>query len=200
MNLPNKLTVLRIILVPIFILFLLIDNIPHHYLISLLIFLIASITDHLDGQIARKRNLITDFGKFADPLADKILVMAAFICFIELNLIGAVAVILMIIREFMVTSVRLVSASSGKVIAANFWGKAKTVSQMIAILVVLLLQYFNELISMKLIVLPSAYNSFELESIFSIIGVTLIWISAILTIISGVIYMWDNRSFIKFAK
>ena len=194
MNLPNKLTLLRIILVPFFAAALLIDKIPHHYLIALLIFCVASITDMLDGKIARKHNMVTDFGKFADPLADKILVISAFACFIELDLVGAAFIILVLFREFSVTSIRLIAAENGKVVAANMWGKAKTVSQMIAIIVVLLNGYLLELSSMGVLNIPSA------EGIITIINTSLLWISAVLTVISGVIYIKDNFGFIKNAK
>ena len=151
MNLPNKLTVLRIILVPFYIFFLLMPGIPHHYLIALIIFAAASYTDHLDGKIARKYNMITDFGKFADPLADKIMILAALACFVQLGLTNAIVLTVIISREFMVTAMRLVASSKGKVVAANSWGKAKTVSQIIAVLIILILQYILELGNMKLI-------------------------------------------------
>ena len=195
MNLPNKLTLLRIILVPFFAAALLIDAIPHHYLIALIIFCAASITDMLDGKIARKYNMVTDFGKFADPLADKILVISAFACFIELDIVGAAFIILVLFREFSVTSIRLIAAENGKVVAANMWGKAKTVSQMIAIIVVLLNGWLLELSSMGVLKLGAGA-----ENIIGIINLSLLWISGVLTVISGVIYIKDNFSFIKNAK
>lgn len=195
MNLPNKLTLLRIILVPFFVLFLLLDAIPHHYLIALVIFAAASITDMLDGKIARKYNMVTDFGKFADPLADKILVISAFACFIQMDIVNAVFIILVLFREFTVTSIRLVAAEHGKVVAANMWGKAKTVSQMIAIIAVLLSGYIMELASMGMLNIPA-----DIQNIVSIVNQCLLWISAVLTVISGVIYIKDNFGFIKDAK
>ncbi len=197
MNLPNKLTMLRIILVPFYIFFMLMPVIPHHYLIAFIIFAAASYTDHLDGKIARKHNMITDFGKFADPLADKIMVLAALACFVQLGITNAVVLIIIISREFMVTAMRLVASGSGKVVAANVWGKAKTVSQIIAVLVILLLQYILELGNMGLV---SLGDISALSGIFYIIGSVLLWISAILTIISGVIYIVQNFEFIKNAK
>ena len=197
MNLPNKLTMLRIILVPFYIFFMLMPVIPHHYLIAFIIFAAASYTDHLDGKIARKQNMITDFGKFADPLADKIMVLAALACFVQLGITNAVVLIIIISREFMVTAMRLVASGSGKVVAANVWGKAKTVSQIIAVLVILLLQYILELGNMGLV---SLGDISALSGIFYIIGSVLLWISAILTIISGVIYIVQNFEFIKNAK
>ena len=138
MNLPNKLTVLRIILVPLMVAFLLCDF-QYHFWFAGIVFGVASITDFFDGQIARKQNLITNFGKFADPLADKILVISAFICFVDLHLVSSVPVIIIVFREFMVTSVRLIAAKSDKVIPANIFGKLKTVSQILAIVVVIFL-------------------------------------------------------------
>lgn len=201
MNTPNKLTVLRILLVPFFVLFLLWDGLPHHYLISGIIFAVASLTDMLDGRIARKNNQITDFGKFADPLADKILVISALVCYVELGLISSVAVILILFREFAVTSVRLVAVENGKVIAANMWGKAKTVSQMIAVIFIFVSQYFLELVDMNLIsslCIPASMDTLRLV----IYGCNnfFVWISVALTVISGIVYIRDNYSFIKKAK
>ncbi len=196
MNLPNKLTVLRIILVPFYMFFLLMPGIPHHYLIALIIFGAASYTDHLDGKIARKYNMITDFGKFADPLADKVMILAALACFIQLGLTNAVVLTVIVAREFMVTAMRLVASSKGKVVAANNWGKAKTISQIAAVLLVLILQYILELGTMKLINIDAA----SLSWIFGLVGEIALWISALLTIISGVIYIVQNFEFIKNAK
>ena len=192
MNLPNKLTLLRIILVPFFIAATLM-NFPFHYSVALLIFIIASITDMLDGKIARSRNLITDFGKFCDPLADKILVTSALLCFVQLGLCGAVPVIIVLFREFAVTSIRLLAATEGKVVAANIWGKVKTVSQIIAIILIYVLQVALDFLT--------AYMSADILSTCSLafywVGVAGIWISTIFCIISGIIYIWDNRKFIK---
>ncbi|MDE7389978.1 MAG: CDP-diacylglycerol--glycerol-3-phosphate 3-phosphatidyltransferase [Lachnospiraceae bacterium] len=199
MNLPNKLTLLRIILVPFFAAFLLLDGIPHHYLIALILFIVASITDMLDGKIARKHNMVTDFGKFADPLADKILVMAAFSCFVQQQIIGAAFLIIALFREFTVTSVRLVAAGSGKVVAANMWGKAKTVSQMIAIIAVLADLYLVELFSNGIITYPGGVLK-DFVGAVNVVNTILLWITAVLTVISGVVYIKDNFEFIKNAK
>lgn len=196
MNLPNKLTVLRILLVPFYIFFLLMPMIPHHYLIALLIFGAASYTDHLDGKIARKYNMITDFGKFADPLADKIMILAALACFVQLGLTNAVVLTVIVAREFMVTAMRLVASSKGKVVAANNWGKAKTISQIAAVLLILLLQYILELGALGAIRLDVG----GLTPVFGIIGEAALWISALLTVISGVIYIVQNFEFIRNAK
>lgn len=189
MNLPNKLTMLRIMLVPLFVAFLLIDVIPFGYLWALVTFIVASITDFLDGNYARKHNMVTDFGKFADPLADKILVMSAFCCFVEMGIIGSIPLIIVLFREFAVTSVRLIAATKGRVVAANIWGKAKTVSQIVAIIVTLLL----------MIILQISDNS-SLWSVFGIIINVVVWVSVILTVISGIVYLKDNADLYKTAK
>ena len=203
MNTHNKLTVLRMLLVPFFMASLLITSLPHRFLIAAVIFGIASLTDHYDGKLARKNGMITDFGKFLDPLADKVLVLSALVCFVQLGLTGSVVVMIIITREFMVTSVRLVAVESGKVIAANNWGKAKTVSQIVAILVVLVLQYLKELVEMNLIPQSFVASFVPVDGLFTafyVIGEIGLWISVVFTVISGVIYIWDNRDFIKQAK
>jgi CDP-diacylglycerol--glycerol-3-phosphate 3-phosphatidyltransferase len=195
MNLPNKLTLLRILLVPFFVAFLLIEQIPFSCLWALVVFIIASITDFLDGYIARKYNMITDFGKFADPLADKILVLGALLCFVQLGLCDCVAVIIVLFREFAVTSVRLIAAASGKVVAANIWGKVKTVTQMVAIIAILTFQSFLDII--KTIGVLSDEIFTLLSTILYISGESLIWISTFFAILSGIIYIIQNRQFIK---
>nr|WP_300409267.1 CDP-diacylglycerol--glycerol-3-phosphate 3-phosphatidyltransferase [uncultured Ruminococcus sp.] len=193
MNLPNKLTLLRIILVPFFIIAMLV-NFPFHYLVAGCIFGIASVTDTLDGKIARSRNLVTDFGKFADPLADKILVLTALVCFLQVGLLGsfgAIPVIIVLFREFAVSGIRLVAASSGKVVAANIWGKIKTVSQMVGISVIFVMQVVLEILgAMKV-------STGFVGEVFYYIGNGLIWISTVFTLISGIIYLKDNISFLK---
>ena len=190
MNLPNKLTVARIILVPFFVAALLI-NFPLNNLAALAIFGVASITDLLDGKIARKRGLVTDFGKFADPLADKILVISALLCFVQLGLCDCVAVIIVLFREFAVTSIRLIAASKGKVIAANIWGKVKTVTQMVAVICVLVMQTVLDIGELG-VCLPCC-----LRCIFLIIGEGLIWVSTFFALLSGVIYVAQNKQFIS---
>lgn len=195
MNLPNKLTVARVIMVPFFVLFLMNITIPHHIVIALGIFALASFTDHLDGRIARKRNLITNFGKFLDPLADKILVISALACFVALGWTNVWFLIVIMAREFMVSAVRLIAADNGKVVAANVWGKVKTISQMVAILVILILQYIQEL--MDLHIMPGFYGS---QTVFYIIGECFVGICVFFTIISGIIYLKDNWSLMKNSK
>ena len=193
MNLPNKLTLLRIILVPFFIIAMLV-NFPFHYLVAGCIFGVASVTDTFDGKIARSRNLVTDFGKFADPLADKILVLTALVCFLQVGLLGsfgAIPVIIVLFREFAVSGIRLVAASSGKVVAANIWGKIKTVSQMVGISVIFVMQVVLEILgAMKV-------STGFVSEVFYYIGNGLIWLSTVFTLISGIIYLKDNISFLK---
>lgn len=187
MNLPNKLTVLRICMTPFFLLALVL-NFPHHYLVALLLFATASITDMIDGNIARSRNLITDFGKFLDPLADKMLTTAAFLGFIKLGLGSGIVWItfIVLIREFLITSLRLISAGKGTVIAANIWGKAKTVSQMFAIIITMLGQYILSLVG----------DTVVLTAVVGAITDIALWISAVLTVVSGVVYVMQNAKFI----
>ena len=190
MNLPNKLTLTRIVIVPFFVAAMLIDF-PLHHLAALLLFIVASVTDMFDGKIARKQNLVTDFGKFADPLADKFLVLAALLCFVQNDLCDCVAVILLLLREFAVTSVRLLAASSGKVVAANIWGKVKTVTQMIAVIGIIAMQIIKDLCIFG-VTLPHGT-----DALFFIAGEILIWISTFFAMLSGIIYLLENREFIS---
>lgn len=187
MNLPNKLTVARLIMTPVFLLALLWDF-PHHDLVALALFSAASLTDYIDGQMARRKNLITDFGKFLDPLADKMLTTAAFLGFIERGIGVGIAWItfIVLIREFLITSLRLVSAGKGNVIAANIWGKAKTVSQMVAIIVAIAGQYFLSFFA----------DPGPLVTGITVITNIALWVSAVLTVISGVIYVMQNKKYI----
>lgn len=194
MNLPNKLTVVRIVLAPLFLILALVDF-PFHYLVAGLVFGIAALTDMLDGKIARSRGLITNLGKFLDPLADKMLTTAAFLVFAKTENINWWIWALMIIltREFMVTSVRLVAAKDGTVIAANFWGKLKTVTQFGAIIYELAALELSEwLVRFEV---PALFYQIPLG-----IGTALLWISVVLTAVSGVQYVWANRKFFKESK
>ena len=171
MNLPNKLTVLRVIMVPFFVFFMLTDvgGLANKW-IALVLFCVASLTDMLDGKIARARNLVTNFGKFMDPLADKLLVCSAMICMIPLGKLQAWFVIIIIAREFIISGFRLVAADNGIVIAASYWGKFKTVSQMFMIIVLIA----------------------DLGGVFDIVGTVLIWLSLILTVVSLIDYISKN--------
>ncbi len=178
MNLANKLTMLRIFLVPFFLVFMAIKEIPYGKEFATFIFVLAAITDQLDGYIARSRNQVTTFGKFMDPLADKLLVTAALISLVELHVIYTWVAVVIISREFAVSGLRTIAASEGKVIAASWWGKIKTVIQIVAI--VWALVFFKQ-------------NNYYLNLITSI----MIGLSVIVTIISGIDYFSKNKSVIK---
>jgi CDP-diacylglycerol--glycerol-3-phosphate 3-phosphatidyltransferase len=193
MNLPNKLTLMRIILVPFTIVAILIEF-PCHYLVALAFFGAASLTDMFDGKIARSRNLVTNFGKFCDPLADKILVISVLLCFLQCGLCDCVLIIVVLFREFAVSSVRLLAATEGKVVAANIWGKVKTVTQIIAIILIFVLQFTIEL--MSLVSLDSATINL-IGTVFFWVGESALWVSTLFCIISGIIYMIDNKQFIS---
>lgn len=186
MNLPNKLTLLRVILVPFFVFFMLTDILPFSPVIALVIFIAASVTDALDGHIARSRNLVTTFGKFLDPLADKVLVISALICLNSIGVIGAVPVIIIVAREFMVSGLRLVTANEGVVVAAGIWGKLKTAFTMVAEVAIMLGLCFG----------------FEGQAadIADIIYQVLIWIATVLTIISGGVYLKGYWKYIDSSK
>lgn len=179
MNLPNKITIFRVGMIPVFLVFMLVQEIPFHNYIATAVFVIACISDAVDGHLARKNNLVTNFGKFMDPLADKLLVCSALICFVELNYMPAWMVIIIIAREFIISGFRTVAADSGVVIAASYWGKFKTIVQMIAC-VMLIAQ------------LPFSWMDI-LEEIF-------IWLAVALTLISMLEYLWKNRKVIKDTK
>lgn len=213
MNIPNRLTLVRILLVPAVIAAILIQF-PFHFTAAGLLFGAAAITDAFDGKIARRDNLITDFGKFADPLADKILVISVLVCFVKLGLCGAVPLIIIIFREFTITSVRLVAASKGTVIAANMWGKVKTVAQIIAIVAVFVFQTAMDIVSLILVGRAVPVGEFTngslgccrggdyavLQNVFNIlniVGQSLLWITAVITVISGVKYLVDNKEVIS---
>ena len=183
MNLPNKLTVLRVILVPVFLIFTYVSAIPYHYILALVVFAAASITDMLDGKIARKHNLVTNFGKFLDPLADKILVISALMGFVDIKdyRLSAIPVIIIIIREFTVSGLRLVTASEGVVVAAGIWGKLKTAFTMVGIVAVLLC------LSIRYDFAVSPENC-AWDSVMLGCNIV-IWIAAVLTIISGAVYL-----------
>ena len=173
MNTPNKLTIARMIIVPFLVIFLLTGwgGEANRY-ISLTLFVVASVTDWFDGYLARKNNLVTNFGKFMDPLADKLLVCSAMICMIDLKRLPAWFVIIIIAREFIISGFRLIAAENGIVIAANYWGKFETAFQMI--MIILLILHF--------------------DGIFVILEQIFIWLSLALTIISLITYIWQNRT------
>ncbi len=173
MNLPNKITLVRMVMIPFFIAALLIDF-PYHQPLAAALFIIASLTDSLDGYLARSRNLVTDFGKFMDPLADKLLVCSALICFVQLGSVPAWMVIIIIAREFAITGLRSLAAADGIIIAASKWGKAKTISQMIAIILMLFGNWPFSLIN-----IPAA--------------IIMMYVATLLTLYSGIDYLILNK-------
>lgn len=193
MNLPNKLTISRMIITPIYLLVLMLTNIPHGYLIATLIFAVAAITDAVDGKLARKNNQITVFGKLLDPVADKMLTTAAYLGFLKLGLCDVFSIMLILTREFAVTSVRLIASAQGIVIPANIWGKIKTVSQMVTIILVMLmgeLRYCAD---------TYGFMSFSFDTM-KLISMILVWITVVLTVLSGIIYMVQAKKRIDFSK
>lgn len=181
MNLPNKLTILRVILIPVFVVVLLLPLFaptvlpnPINDYVALAIFIIASVTDFLDGKIARKNNLVTNFGKFMDPVADKLLVCSALICLIELGRIPSWMVIVIIAREFIISGFRTVAADNGVVIAASYWGKFKTTFQMIAVCLLII--------------------NWDCLYIFTQI---ILWIAIVLTVVSLIDYLYKNKGILK---
>lgn len=177
MNLPNKLTMFRVILIPFFVLFMLVDITSVDKWIALAIFIIASLTDLLDGKIARKYNLVTNFGKFMDPLADKLLVCAALICLVELSVIPSWIVIIIISREFIISGFRLIASDNGVVIAASYFGKFKTTFQMVMICLMIA----------------------DIEAL-NILTTIVMWIALALTVVSLIDYLVKNKDVMKETK
>lgn len=179
MNLPNKLTILRVIMIPFFVAALLYDGGANQNMryVAAALFIIASLTDMLDGKIARKYNLVTNFGKFMDPLADKLLVCSALICLVELKELPAWMVIVIISREFIISGFRLVASDNGVVIAASYWGKFKTTFQMIAVVLLI-------------VGIPA----------LSMVTTAVVWIALVLTVISLVDYITKNVNVLKEGK
>ena len=177
MNLPNKLTIFRVILIPFFVFFMLAPYFPdNRKYIAVAIFIIASLTDMLDGKIARKYNLVTNFGKFMDPLADKLLVCSAMICLVATGQLASWIVIIIISREFIISGFRLIAADNGIVIAASYWGKFKTVFQMLMIIVLIL----------------------DIQNAgFQVLGVILTYVALILTVVSLIDYIVKNKQVLK---
>lgn len=174
MNLPNKLTIFRVILIPFFVVLLLFDITAYDKWIALAIFIIASLTDFLDGHIARKYNLVTNFGKFMDPLADKLLVCSAMICLVELARIPAWVVIVIIAREFIISGFRLVASDNGVVIAASYWGKFKTTFQIL-------------MICLMIADLPP----------LALVTQIVMWVALALTVVSLVDYLVKNKDVMR---
>lgn len=185
MNLPNKLTLARIALTPFYLVAMVIEF-RYHYLVAAAVFIIASFTDYLDGQIARKNNLVTTFGKLCDPLADKMLTTAALLAFMQAGLCNIWIIMVILTREFLVTSFRLVASAQGVVIPAGILGKLKTASQMVFSIIIMICIHFVE-----------RYN-FDF-GIFALISNILLGITALLTVVSGIKYIVDGMKVIDFS-
>ena len=190
LNLPNKLTLIRMFLAPIYLALMLIEF-PYHYIVALAVFAVASLTDMLDGKIARKNNLITVFGKLLYPLADKMLTTAALLAFMREGWCSIWIVMIVLTREFAVAGVRLIATAQGIVIPANYWGKAKTVSQMVFTIVIMLLAE-----------LDATFDIFANAGWFTLARVSniMLWITAVLTVVSGITYFVDSKKLIDFSK
>ncbi len=183
MNTPNKITVFRMFIAPVFLVVFFL-NIEHKMLISALIFALGAVTDAIDGHLARKNNIVTNFGKFLDPIADKMLVTAAFLAFMQVGICNIWIVMLMFTREFAITSVRLIAAAQGVVIPANIGGKIKTVFQMVSLISIMVIGEINEVFSLGL---P-----------LSVISNVMLGITAVISVVSGLVYLWDSRKVIDF--
>lgn len=208
MNLPNKLSLMRIILVPFILLFMLPIHIgsfepsgwnvficEYGMIIAAVLFVIASVTDLFDGKIARKYNLITNLGKFLDPLADKMLVICILIALVDLGRISSIWVCIIIVREFAVSGIRMLASAKGVVIAAKMIGKIKTVTQMVAISYLMF-----ETLLIKIIDAASSCDLADITEGVQVVGNVLLIISVIMTIISGVDYLLKNKDFLKETK
>ena len=197
MNLPNKLTMMRVIMVPFFMVFAAMSHMgtprfnATYALIAGILFAVASFTDFLDGYLARKNHLVTDFGKFMDPLADKMLTTAALLAFMREGWCSIWIVMIVLTREFAVAGVRLIATAQGIVIPANYWGKAKTVSQMVFTIVIMLLAE-----------LDATFDIFANAGWFTLARVSniMLWITAVLTVVSGITYFVDSKNLIDFSK
>ena len=196
MNLANKLTLGRIFLVPVFLVFIAVKDIPYGSFIATFIFILASSTDKLDGYVARSRNQITNFGKFMDPLADKLLVTAALISLVELQVVPGWAAVVIIAREFAVSGLRSIAAAQGRVIVASWWGKIKTVIQIIAIILLLLKVNIHDAKLLKIFVIDNHY----VKEFFRIAPTIMLMVAVIVTLISGYDYFKKNKEAVSIDK
>lgn len=196
MTTASKITLIRIALIPLFLFFLLSDRIglsvPYHTVIAMIIFIIASATDGIDGYIARNYNQVTNFGKFVDPLADKLLIISALVAFVSMNVLSCIPVIIIIAREFIVTGLRTVAMSSGKVIAASFSGKLKTCTQIVGIVILLFIKFGLG---------DGAWSwMLNIEHVLNVLKIVITWIMVAVTVYSGVDYMVKNWNVIDYTK
>lgn len=198
LNTPNKLTIIRMIMTPFFLALLLWESLPHRFLIAGIVYSLAAVTDAIDGNLARKNNQVTNFGKLLDPIADKVLTTSALLAFMTMGLCNIWIVMIVLTREFAIASIRMIAASGGVVIPANFWGKLKTVSQMVFTIAIMT---FGEI---KYIITDCLHSDFlsSLPSWLTLSSVSnfLLWITAALTVISGVIYIKDSIKVIDYTK
>ena len=187
MNIANKLTVARILLIPVYIVFLMLPITQYHFWIATVVFILASLTDMLDGRLARKHNLVSDFGKFADPLADKLLVLSAMICFVQIDLMPAWICIVIMAREIAISGLRLICAEKGKVVAASKLGKFKTITQMAFIILTTInfSHYFYDQI-------PGVCHVIE------VIRIVILYLALVMTIVSFIDYVYKNRKLFSF--
>lgn len=183
-NLPNLLTVIRIFMAPVFLVFLIASEIPHHFLIAFILFVLASITDFIDGQLARRNNQVTNLGKLLDPLADKMLTTAALLGFMKFGLCNIWVLMIVLTREFAVTGMRMIATVQNVVIPANIWGKIKTATQMLLSAVIMFVAEF----------------SFMSDNTFYIFSNVSMWVIAFFTFISGLIYIVKAVKVIDFSK
>lgn len=196
LNTPNKLTIARMLITPVYLALILWETLPHRFLIATLVYAVAAITDAVDGKLARKNNQITNFGKLLDPIADKVLTTSALLAFMQMGLCNIWIVMIVLAREFAIASIRMIAAADGVVIPANFWGKLKTVSQMTFTILIMLLgecyQYLPQYF----------YPGVTCPSFLTLANISnfLLWITAILTVISGVIYIADSKKVIDYTK
>ena len=211
MNLPNKITICRILLIPIFIFFYLASFIPYGKLIAVLIFCIASFTDYLDGNIARKRNLVTNLGKFLDPIADKMLVMSGLLLLVSVPIVpsggqllepaiwpsyvGVIATVIILGREFIISAFRMIAASKNVVVAADIYGKIKTVFQLITLIYYFVYAFIVE--EFYSAIAPQAEGVFSANMVLCLIGYILLAITVVLTIVSGIKYITNNKQVLK---
>lgn len=198
LNTPNKLTIARMIITPIYLAVVLWASLPHRFLIATLIFSVAAITDAIDGKLARKNNQITNFGKLLDPIADKILTTSALLAFMVMGLCNIWIVMIVLTREFAIASIRMIAAANGVVIPANMWGKVKTTCQMTFTILIMLLGEAEYIVTdcLKLDFFTKLPHWLSLP----VVSNFLLWITAVLTIVSGIIYIKDSKNVIDYSK
>ncbi len=187
LNVPNQLTIARILITPVFLAVLLLEGLPHRFLWAFIIFVAGSVTDAVDGHLARKTNQVTNFGKLLDPIADKVLTTSALLAFLYMGLCNVWIVMIILTREFTISSIRMLAAANGVVIPANIWGKIKTASQMVFTGLILFLCEFEFVFEKMPFTLAQFSNG-------------ILWITAILTVVSGIIYIKDSKNVIDYTK